>query len=110
MKIPPENDYYYEVRLHGVVRLTRLPGAGLYEAATVDDPVSGHEIQVIVGSPSKVAKGTLIEFAKELTEHIRGNQRWSGAHVIRRAYEVPRTATAWSAEACRGRPGFVTPV
>ena len=48
---------------------------------TVDNPVSGHEIQVIVGSPSKVAKGTLIEFAKELTEHIRGNQRWSGVHV-----------------------------
>ena len=28
-----------------------------------------------------MAKGTLIEFAKELTEHIRGNQRWSGVHV-----------------------------
>jgi hypothetical protein len=63
MKIPPENDYYYEVRLHGVVRLTRLPGAGLYEAATVDDPVAGHEVLVIVGNPSKVAKTTLIEFA-----------------------------------------------
>jgi len=35
---------------------------------TVDNPVAGHEIQVIVGSPSKVAKGTLVEFAKELTE------------------------------------------
>ena len=82
MKIPPENDYYYEVRLHGVVRLTRLPGAGLYEAATVDDPVAGHEVLVIVGNPSKVAKTTLIEFATKLTEHTRVNQGWHGVHVI----------------------------
>jgi hypothetical protein len=66
--MPPENNYYNEVILND-------------PTLTVDNPVSGHEIQVIVGSPSKVAKGTLIEFAKELTEHIRGNQRWSGVHV-----------------------------
>jgi len=66
--MPPKNNYYSEVILND-------------PTLTVDNPVSGHEIQVIVGSPSKVAKGTLIEFAKELTEHIRGNQRWSGVHV-----------------------------
>ena len=71
MRTTPENEYYHEVSLHGVARLTRFPGAGLSQATTVDNPVSGHEIQVIVGSPSKVAKGTLIEFARELTEHIR---------------------------------------
>ena len=81
MRITAENEYYTEVSFHGVVRLTRFPGAGLSQATTVVNPVSGHEIQVIVGSPSKVAKGTLVEFAKELTEHIRGNQRWSGVHV-----------------------------
>ena len=43
--------------------------------------IGGIAPKIIVGSPSKVAKGTLIEFAKELTEHIRGNQRWSGVHV-----------------------------
>ena len=29
MRITPENEYYHEVSLHGVVRLTRFPGAGL---------------------------------------------------------------------------------
>jgi hypothetical protein len=52
--MPPKNNYYNEVILND-------------PTLTVDNPVSGHEIQVIVGSPSKVAKGTLIEFAKELT-------------------------------------------
>ena len=42
MKILPEDNYYNEVSLHGVVRLTRLPGAGLSQAATVDNPVAGH--------------------------------------------------------------------
>ena len=92
MRVLPENDYYNELRLHGVVRLTRFPGAGLSQATTVDNPVSGHEIQVIVGSPSKVAKGTLIEFARELTERIRVNQGWRGVHVIvaaRKFRELP---------------------
>jgi hypothetical protein len=82
MRVLPENDYYNELRLHGVVRLTRFPGAGLSQATTVDNPVSGHEIQVIVGSPSKVAKATLIEFATKLTEHTRVNQGWGGIRVI----------------------------
>ena len=77
-----ENDYYNEVSLRGMIRLTRLPGAGLSQAATVDNPVAGHEIVVIVSSPSKVAKATLIEFATKLTEHTRVNQGWSGVHVI----------------------------
>jgi hypothetical protein len=82
MRITRENEYYHEVSLHGVVRLTRLPGAGLSQTATVDNPVAGHEIVVIVRSPSKVAKATLIEFATKLTEHTRVNQGWSGVHVI----------------------------
>jgi hypothetical protein len=36
MRITPENEYYHEVSLHGVVRLTRFPWAGLSQAATVD--------------------------------------------------------------------------
>jgi hypothetical protein len=82
MRMTRENEYYHEVSLHGVVRLTRLPGAGLSQAATVDNPVAGHEIVVIVGSPSKVAKATLLEFATKLTKHTRVNHAWSGAHVI----------------------------
>ena len=82
MRTLTENDYYNEVNLHGMVRLTGLPGAGLSQAATVDNPAAGHEIVVIVGSPSKVAKATLIEFATKLTEHTRVNQGWSGVHLI----------------------------
>ena len=82
MRITAENEYYTEVSFHGVVRLTRFPGAGLSQAATVVNPVAGHEIVVIVGSPSKVAKATLIEFATKLTQHTRVSQRWSGVHVI----------------------------
>jgi hypothetical protein len=82
MRITPENEYYHEISLHGVVRHTRFPGAGLSQAATVDNPVAGHEIVVIVGSPSKVAKAYLIEFATKLTAHTRVNQGWSGIHVI----------------------------
>jgi hypothetical protein len=82
MRILPENGYYNEVSLHGVVRLTRLTGVGFSQAATVDNPVAGHEIVVIVGSPSKVAKATLIEFATKLTEHTRVNKGWNGVHVI----------------------------
>jgi len=82
MKIPLKIDYYNEVSLHRVVRLTRLPGAGFSQADTVDNLVAGHEIVVIVGSPSKVAKASLIEFAAKLTEHTRVNQGWGGVHVI----------------------------
>ena len=82
MRILPENDYYNELSLHRVVRVTRFPGAGLYQATTVDNPVAGHEIVIIISSPSKVAKATLIEFATKLTQHTRVSQGWSGVHVI----------------------------
>ena len=88
MRITRENEYYHEVSLHGVVRLTRFPGAGLSQAATLDNPVAGHEIVVIVSSPSKVAKATLIEFATKLTEHTRVNQGWSGVHAIVESREL----------------------
>jgi hypothetical protein len=66
--MPPENNYYNEVILND-------------PTLTVNKPVAGHEIQIIIGSPSKVAKGTLIIFSK-LTEHTRVNQGWSGVHAI----------------------------
>jgi len=82
MRILPENHYYNELSLHRVVRVTRFPGAGLSQATTVDNPVAGHEIVIIVSSPSKLAKATLIEFATKLTQHTRVSQGWSGVHVI----------------------------
>ena len=68
-RMPPENNYYSEVILND-------------PTLTVNNPVEGHEIQIIIGSASKAAKGTLIDFAKKLTEHTRVNQGWSGVHVI----------------------------
>ncbi|MBV8416559.1 MAG: hypothetical protein JO251_15230 [Verrucomicrobia bacterium] len=82
MRTLPENNYYNEVSLRGTVPLTALPGTGLSQMPTLEDPIAGHEIVIIVGSPSKVAKATLIEFVTKLTEHIRVNQGWSGAHII----------------------------
>jgi hypothetical protein len=73
--MPPENNYYNEVILND-------------PTLTVNNPVEGHEIQIIIGSPSKVAKGTLIDFAKKLTEHTRVNQCWSGVHAIVESREL----------------------
>ena len=73
--MPPENNFYNEVILSD-------------PTLTVDNPVAGHEIQIIIGSPSKVAKGTLIDFAKKLTEHTRVNQGWSGVHAIVESREL----------------------
>ena len=73
--MPPENNYYSEVILND-------------PTLTVNNPVEGHEIQIIIGSPSKVAKGTLIDFAKKLTEHTRVNQGWSGVHAIVESREL----------------------
>src|SRR5262249_59010022 len=67
--MPPENNYYNEVILND-------------PTLTLENPVAGHEIQIIVASPSKLAKGKLIDFAKKLTEHTRVNQSWSGVHAI----------------------------
>jgi hypothetical protein len=72
---PPDNNYYNEVILND-------------PTLTVNNPVEGHEIQIIIGSSSKVAKGTLIEFAKKLTEHTRFNQGWSGVHAIVESREL----------------------
>jgi hypothetical protein len=48
----------------------------------VDDSVTGHEIQLIVGSPTKMAESALVEFALEFTKHMRVNQGWNTVHVV----------------------------
>jgi hypothetical protein len=66
--MPPENFYYAKVVLND-----NMP---------VDDSLSGREIQLIVGSPSKMAETDLIEFASEFTRHTRMNQGWSTVHAV----------------------------
>jgi hypothetical protein len=66
--MPPENYCYIKVVLND-----NMP---------VDDALSGREIQLIVGSPSKMAESTLVEFASQFTRDMRTNQGWSTVHVI----------------------------
>jgi hypothetical protein len=67
-RMPPENYHYAKVVLND-----NLP---------VDDSLSGREIQLIVGSPSRVSDDALIEFASELTRLTRMNQGWNTVHAI----------------------------
>ena len=72
--MPPENNYYNEVILND-------------PTLTVSNPVE------VMKSKSSSAvrqrsKGTLIEFAKKLTEHTRVNQGWSGVHAIVESREL----------------------
>jgi hypothetical protein len=66
--MPSENQYYAKILLND-----NLP---------VDDSVSGHEIQLIVGSLSKMEKSALVEFALEFTKHMRVSQGWNTVHVV----------------------------
>lgn len=61
--MPSKNQYFSKVILN--------------DNAAADDSLSGREIQVVVGSPTKLTESTLIEFASEITRHTRMNQGWS---------------------------------
>jgi hypothetical protein len=65
--MPLQNDHYTKVVLS--------------DKAPVDDSLSSREIQLILGSPTKIAEATLVKFATEFTRHIRVNQGWSTEHV-----------------------------
>jgi hypothetical protein len=65
--MPSENHHYSKIILNDNV--------------PVEDSLTGREIQLIVGSPSKLTESSLVEFASEFTRHIRMNQGWSTVHV-----------------------------
>jgi hypothetical protein len=65
--MPLENHYYTKVVLND-----NMPA---------DDSLSGREIQLIVGSPAKLAESTLIDFASEFTKNIRKSQGWRTLQV-----------------------------
>jgi hypothetical protein len=66
--MPSENHHYAKILLND-----NMPA---------DDSVTGHEIQLIVGSPTKMAESALVEFALEFTKHMRVNQGWNTVHVV----------------------------
>jgi hypothetical protein len=67
-RMPPENYCYAKVVLND-----NMP---------VDDSLSAREIQLIVGSPSKISDAALTEFASEFTRHTRMSQGWGTVHAI----------------------------
>ena len=66
--MPSENHHYAKILLND-----NMP---------VDDSIAGREIQLIVGSPTKMAESALAEFALEFTKHMRVNQGWNTVHVV----------------------------
>ena len=64
--MPSENQHYSKIILND-----NMPA---------DDSLSGREIQLMVGSPTKMAESALIEFATEFTRHTRMSQGWSTVH------------------------------
>jgi len=61
--MPSKNEYYSKVILN--------------DNAATDDSLAGREIQVIIGSATKMAESDLIALASEITRHTRMNQGWS---------------------------------
>jgi hypothetical protein len=53
-----------------------------------EDSLSGREIQLIVGSPKKLAESHLVEFASEFTRHIRASQGWGTVHIVVQPIEL----------------------
>jgi hypothetical protein len=78
--MPSEDQYYAKILLND-----NLP---------VDDSVSGHEIQLIIGSLSKMEKSALVEFALEFTKRMRVSQCWNTVHVVVEPMRISRVATA----------------
>ena len=71
-----QNRYYSLVTLNDLV----LPGfAGIMRASLLarQNRLQHREIKVVVASPSKVAEGKAIKFAKKATKHMRVSQGWS---------------------------------
>ena len=56
-----------------------FPGfAGIMRASMLArESLLGREIKVVVASPSNVAEGKAIKFAKKVTKHIRVSRGWS---------------------------------
>jgi hypothetical protein len=75
-----------------------FPGfAGVMRASMVArNSLSSREIKVVVASPSKVAEGKAIKFAKRITKHIRVSRGWSFVSATvepMQVGELPRLGT-----------------
>jgi hypothetical protein len=70
-----ENHYYSLVTFNDRV----VPGfAGIMrESVRAKDSPQTRELKVVVASPSHVAEGKAIKFAKKVTKHLRVSRGWS---------------------------------
>jgi hypothetical protein len=81
-KMPSENLHYFEVILDDQSSAARVGDLARRDPwSALKKAHSGREIHVIVGSPSKPAKATVAQFAKELTSHLRLGQDWRSLNV-----------------------------
>lgn len=86
--MPPENNYYKVILGDEPSFRQAVEDLALGDfthprdpASFAEQPDSVRELQVIVGSPSKVAESTVVQFAKELTESLRLSQGWRRVHA-----------------------------
>jgi hypothetical protein len=80
--MPPANLHCLQVILDDQASAARVGDLARRDPwSALEKPHSGREIHVIVGSASKPAKTAAVQFAKELTSHLRLGQDWRGLNV-----------------------------
>ena len=77
-----DNLHYLQVILNDQASAARVGDLARRDPwSMLAKPHSGREIHVIVGSPSTPAKAAAVQFAKELTSHLRLGQDWRSLNV-----------------------------
>ena len=80
--MPSENLHYFQVILDDQASAAQVGDLARRDPwSMLEKPHSGREIHVIVGSASKLAQATAVQFAKELTSHLRLGQDWRSLNV-----------------------------
>jgi len=80
--MPSDNLHYLQVILDDQASAARVGDLARRDPwSMLEKPHSGREIHVIVGSPSPPAKAAAVQFAKELTSHLRLGQDWRSLNV-----------------------------
>lgn len=92
--MPPDNLHYLQVILDDQASATRVGDLARRDPwSALEKPHSGREIHVIVGSASKPAKAAAVQFAKELTSHLRLGQDWRSLNVTVQRLEPGQVPT-----------------
>ena len=80
--MPADNLHYLQVILDDEASAARVGDLARRDPwSALEKPHSGRDIHIIVGSASKPAKDAAVQFAKELTRHLRLGQDWRSLNV-----------------------------